>query len=298
MSEIITPERGKWGKLYSPIYGGGSWLAEFSLVTGQSPFAFGADAFVLQYLLAGRLQTSLSKRASDSGFVSSVIYPVSGHFINAKNFYEGLGFNFYNTNDISKHRWTLDDNILFDKTAEVIKGNERNLIFMVTMENHGPHDLLDPFSDYFRRLQIQSGKLVSFKKYLNRHYIDYENYIVSYGDHQPAFTRSYLKDKLDRHTTFWSIDCIGNCKRFAQMEFPGKNFGLEFLATVVTSRLDAMPEDGVARAHKLVMSNGCMSLQFACSREWRNTFNWIYAKFIDLPKFQHGMTEGSTIPPS
>lgn len=284
-SQIITPDNGKHGSLYTPIYGGGSWLSEFSLVTGQSPFSFGPHAFTLQFKLANRLRSSLGIRAQNAGFVASIVYPVGGHFLNAQNFYEGLGFDFYAARNPARPNWiwVLDDDILFQQTAKAIHGNDRNLVFMVTMTNHAPHNHLDPFGDYYKRLQKQDRKLAKFKAQLNRNYADYENYIVSYGDHQPSFTSTLLNKKLDLHKTFWSIDCVGLCDRFKDMRWPKETMGLEFLPGFVTEQLGVIPADDIVTAQKYIWGRGCRSLQFECSQKARNTFNWIYSRFIDLP---------------
>ncbi|NNE23059.1 MAG: sulfatase-like hydrolase/transferase [Rhizobiales bacterium] len=284
-SQILAPEHGFNGSLYTPIYGGGSWLSEFSLVTGQTPFAFGAHAFTLQYLLEGKLKSSLAIRASRAGFTSSVIYPVGGHFINAGNFYESLGFNFHTALE-SEWGWVIDDRILFDKTAKAIKGNDRNLVFIVTMANHGPHSVTDPFEDYYQRLKVQDAKLSSFKTHLVEEYSDFENYIVSYGDHQPAFTQFLFDKKLDLHKTFWSIDCVGQCDRFSAMTFPAESMGLEFLPSFVSEQVGIIPADGVVTAHQFVWRKGCRSLQFDCSTKARNTVNWAQSQFIDIPDVQ------------
>ena len=59
-SEILRPEKGLSGPLLVPAYAGGTWLTEFALMTGQTPLAFGANAYNLNTVLEGRLRSGVT----------------------------------------------------------------------------------------------------------------------------------------------------------------------------------------------------------------------------------------------
>ncbi|MDX1401030.1 MAG: hypothetical protein R3245_03830 [Kiloniellales bacterium] len=277
-SELLRPETGKSGPLLVPVYGGGTWLTEFALLMGQSPHAYGANAFNLNNLLEGRLKSSVLDGLREARFALNVIYPVGGYFLNARGFYEGLGMDFHEPNEEGFSTQDIfRDDLLFHRALKLLDPEGSNLQIIVTMQNHGPHNLSDPFKDYWRRLKKQETEASLFKDTIAEAFHEYENYFLSFGDHHPLFTQSLGLSKEARHTTFWSLDCRGTCQAFNHMSFPEEPIGVEFLLGSFLNQAD-LPRGRIEAAHRELLARDCLSLDFQCRELDRHALNWVFSR--------------------
>ena len=282
-SEILRPKKGLSGPLFVPVYGGGTWATEFALMTGQTPLAFGANAYNLNSVLEGKLRGGVTDGWVHAGHALNVIYPFSGNFVNAQSFYQGLGVNFSGPPNVKRPDQVANavrkDHALFDRARRSLDPARSNFQLIVTMLNHGPHSVMDPFRDYVGRLRQQEKDLSAFKNIVENAYGDRENYFVAFGDHQPYFTRRYALGKEKKHTTFWSLDCVGRCDRMRGVTMPKTAFGVEFLLNLLFQQLDLLTGP-IFPAHRELISRGCTSLDFHCAPRDVNAFNWFFGQVV------------------
>jgi phosphoglycerol transferase MdoB-like AlkP superfamily enzyme len=82
---------GKLNTLRVETYGGGSWLTEFSLLTGLSTYSFGGMRQFLQQVMAGKVGDTLPQALARCGYRNVLFYPMLRHFLSSAKFFEAVG---------------------------------------------------------------------------------------------------------------------------------------------------------------------------------------------------------------
>jgi len=205
--------RTEQGPLLVHTTGGGTWLAEFAVISGFDWRSFGRGGGYAPVSLAPRLQLSLPKRMRELGYRTVAIYPTDGNFLSARLAYSQYGFDeFYDTHDLGLPDDWLEttDAMVFDKALERVgHSNDTRPVFAfaLTIRNHGPHGqqlekiptpflaaremLSQPMADYLARLHESSQDYRRFADaWLNA---ERPRVVAWFGDHQPeaawAFTQ-------------------------------------------------------------------------------------------------------------
>jgi phosphoglycerol transferase MdoB-like AlkP superfamily enzyme len=201
------------GYLRTHTFGGGTWVSEFSVLSGMPQDIFGAAGMYAPFVLAPRLSDSLPLLLKRLGYKTIAIYPVGGGFLNARNAYKAYGFDkFYDVHDLGLQAWRTSDSQIFAAAKKAYDDNRKSSqpIFMMilTLEQHGPHDnkplkeLPTPFnhallpgltdaqelnlSTYVSRLQDSDrGMALLERDFLHR---TQPTVIMHFGDHQPSFS--------------------------------------------------------------------------------------------------------------
>ncbi len=204
---------GVHGPLFVHVHGGGTWLSEFSFLTGYDWRVFGEGGAYAPKNIVPHMNFSFAKHLKKLGYRTVAIYPVAGNFLNAREAYEKYGFDeFYATEElgITTHWQSTPDSVVFKKAMQVVRSSEDKrpiFLFILTIKNHGPHasdvstiDNLNPKLEKYKSI-IPSEVL----DYLNRLYETDEaisnlksewlgegNRVFAwFGDHQPKFTNEF-----------------------------------------------------------------------------------------------------------
>jgi hypothetical protein len=82
---------GQLRKLRVETFGGGSWLTEFSVLTGLSIHSFGGMRQFVQQIMAGKVKEALPQALTRCGYRNVVFYPMLRHFLASGRFFEGAG---------------------------------------------------------------------------------------------------------------------------------------------------------------------------------------------------------------
>ncbi len=200
------------GYLAVHTWGGGTWTAEFALLTGLNHLSFGDAGLYAPYNIAPRINYSLPMALKDAGYRTIAIYPMSGDFINARNAYKFYGFDAFYEGSNYGLSWESSDNDLmqvFDQIYDAEKksaGLQPLFIFMLTIRQHGPHmdplnTLPDPFKkplfptldqwlnlnlgNYLARLAGSDSAITHIEKKLLES--KQPTALLHFGDHQPSF---------------------------------------------------------------------------------------------------------------
>lgn len=207
-----TARRTQQGPLLVHTTGGGTWLAEFSIVSGLDWRSFGRGGGYAPVSLAPRLKSSLPNRLRHLGYRTVAIYPTDGNFLSARLAYSQYGFDeFYDTRDLALPDDWLEtkDSMVFAKAHERIDNGDPRPVFvlLLTIRNHGPHGqqpdkippafaplrekLSQPMADYIARLRESSRDYRQLADaWLGA---PRPRVIAWFGDHQPeaawAFTQ-------------------------------------------------------------------------------------------------------------
>lgn len=200
------------GLLRTHTFGGGTWVSEFSVMSGMPQDIFGQAGMYAPYVLAPRVHDSLPKQLRRLGYLTIAIYPAGGNFINARNAYREYGFDqFYDINDLHLKMWHTTDAQMFAAAKRVYdkvrKPGQPVFLMVLTLEQHGPHDtkplasLPAPFnkgllpalpekqqlnlSAYLSRLQSSDEGMSQLEDdFLKR---PEPTVLLHFGDHLPSF---------------------------------------------------------------------------------------------------------------
>lgn len=282
------------GYLKVHTWGGGTWTAEFALLTGQNHLSFGNAGLYAPYNLAPRINYSLPQNLKAVGYRTVALYPTSGDFINARNAYKNYGFDaFYDGSEYGLV-WESSDNDLiqvFDRIYEKekkISGDKPLFIFMLTLHQHGPHmkplnTLPEPFNhplfptldnwlnlnlgNYLSRL-AESDQAITYleKKLLIS---DQPTILLHFGDHQPSFDGAInnlekivpVTAKDSRYVTYYMLKT--NFKIPKKYDYP--ILDISFLGGLLMEIAD-VPKDKFFQANSL-MRERCQGIYFDCKQE-------------------------------
>lgn len=184
--------------------GGGTWIAEYSILHGVDPRIYGPFYHNIHLLgpisqLKGRIAPSLATVA----YNSTTISPMEKDFYNSEVFHKSLGIKkFLSCTELhickQKNR-EIVDKVIFNTIINQIKmANNPEFIFALTISQHSPHakpentinlkcqnsiksSLCDSFSEYKKRedqLQLNIDQFINELNQLNK-----DSIVVFFGDH-------------------------------------------------------------------------------------------------------------------
>jgi hypothetical protein len=217
------------GPLKVHTFGGGTWLSEFSLVTQMRPQEFGDGGWYVFHQLPGRIKRSLFTQLKELGYRTIVIYPVPGFFLNARQFYKSIGVDeFEDPPSLGLGQgwdWKTPDAKFYEAALRKVDETPSQpvAVFLLTIYQHGPHDLERPFADYLSRFKASDTAYGNFLTALKAR--KKRAGVVAFGDHQPEFTKYLFPDEAARQLTHYEIRCIN----FKCVGEPKKRIGDEQL---------------------------------------------------------------------
>jgi phosphoglycerol transferase MdoB-like AlkP superfamily enzyme len=204
---------GSFNKLRVETFGGGSWLTEFSLLTGLSAQSFGSMRQYLQHVMAGGIHDTLPQALARCGYRNVMFYPMLRHFLGSGRFFEAVGIReiFDAKAQQAKLANERDRFYYTNALAEIGRHLETSaqplFLYIQTMAAHGPYDYTyspdvvvpgggpgtaPTISEYLRRLGMARMDYAYLRSELLRRFPRQAFLIVHYGDHQPTATRSLL----------------------------------------------------------------------------------------------------------
>lgn len=215
------------GYMYSPEYGGNTANVEFEVQTGLSNYWAGTIPYVTNITKTSGL-TSVASIAKNLGYETTAIHSYDGSMYKRNLVYPLLGYDTFIDRGEMKNRdkepgpeetMNLNDWAIFKETLDVLaEGPERQMINVVTMQNHSPYWLAQypkwefPIKngdggdgDYSRNNNYQS--LHEADKYIAEFLGELEKsdertVVLWFGDHAAGIFEKYVEseDKNDRDT--------------------------------------------------------------------------------------------------
>jgi hypothetical protein len=271
-------------KLRVETFGGGSWLTEFSVLTGLSTYSFGGMRQFVQQIMAGKVKDTLPQALARCGYRNVVFYPMLRQFLSAGRFFEGVGLHeIYDAKDQGATLPNERDRFYYaNLLAEIgrhLKGSKQPLFaYLETMATHGAYDYAympeldvpggnpgtDPeMHEYLRRLAMARMDYAHLRAELSRRFPDQQFLIVHYGDHQPTATWSLLglqegttiekviQSKNDIPlTTYYAIDAV----RYHPPALPAiNNLDVPFLGTIILEAARLTLSDSFRARRRLML---------------------------------------------
>lgn len=218
------------GYMYSPEYGGNTANVEFEVQTGLSNYWAGTIPYVTAVTKTNGV-TSVASIAKNLGYETTAIHSYDGSMYKRNLVYPLLGYNTFITQTEMKHRdkepgpqdeayLYLNNHAIFSEVLDVLAdGSERQMVNVVTMQNHNPYWLAEypkwqfhmtgdtggGGGDYSRNNNYQSlheadKYLAEFLDELDKS--DERTVVLWFGDHAAGLFEKYIEstDKNDRDT--------------------------------------------------------------------------------------------------
>jgi hypothetical protein len=231
---------GKQRDLLVEVVGGGSWYAEFNVLTGLSTRSFGRFDFFVTRIAAGRIKRGLPSALRRCGYRTFSLYPYRGAFLSAKSFHTTAGVQGFYDMDAMQAREFEPDRFYYDAARRLI-ARERAagpvFAYVYLSALHGPYDTpwmpeLTPewqapgndaaVDEYLRRQTLGMRHYREFLEALKRDFPGEPFLVVRYGDHQPYLAQKIIEpglsdDELARrvgaydpryYTTYYAIDTV------------------------------------------------------------------------------------------
>lgn len=291
---------GRIHKLRVETFGGGTWLSDFSALTGLSTNMFGSMRNFALQLTAGRLRHTLPQYLKACGYETTLIYPSLAEFAGSARFYRAIGFD--RVIDRQAHKAPDErqrDAFYYDQVRKVFDNARRQqnarpqFIVVSTMSNHSPWNFrfapeaVAPgdnmrwtgnaeFDEYLWRLVLARRDRDAFRADLARRYPGKPFLFVGYGDHQPALARLPLENAQDladkgsawqldptsrAFDTYYSIEGLSFTPRIAMPDAPIVE--IPHLATLTVAAA-GLPLDGVYQRRWWLMET-CKGLYTSCA---------------------------------
>jgi hypothetical protein len=208
---LFAPNADETGPLFVHTFAGATWRTEFSVATQMRPQEFGGDGLYVFYQLDGRIKRSIFTALKALGYRTMVFYPVAGSFINARNFYTSIGVDeFYDPESLGLNKswnWRIPDVVFYNAMLKKIGTDGPPVVaMMLTINQHGPHDIPDPITDYVARFAQSDAAYGVFLDALAKR--GRKAGVATFGDHQPEFTARFLDDDYKRYFTAYDIRCV------------------------------------------------------------------------------------------
>ena len=194
------------GEIIVPVLGGGTIQSEFEILTGINIKNLYTKMPYLNLLNNTQVE-SIPYILKNYGYSTTAIHNYFSTFYNRTKAYENIGFETFipieamTSREISQNFW-YKDNILINEIITKIKNTpEKDFIFGVTVESHGPYNTLINGDIVVESNSLSEKDLIELQNYANiiKHVDDFiinlinelnntnEEYIlILYGDHLPS----------------------------------------------------------------------------------------------------------------
>lgn len=194
------------GEIIVPVLGGGTIQSEFEILTGINIKNLYTKMPYLNLLNNTQVE-SIPYILKNYGYATTAIHNYFSTFYNRTKAYENIGFETFipieamTSREISQNFW-YKDNILINEIITKIKNTpEKDFIFGVTVESHGPYNTLINGDIVVESNSLSEKDLIELQNYANiiKHVDDFilnlinelnntnEEYIlILYGDHLPS----------------------------------------------------------------------------------------------------------------
>ncbi|MEK7702983.1 MAG: LTA synthase family protein [Nitrospirota bacterium] len=158
-------------------FGGGTWLSEFSLISGLVSRDFGTMAMSVYYTVTPHLKTSLVKNLKENGYHAVILTPSNKSAYNAKSAYRDFGFDeVLQPQDLGyqasprRNLWEIESATLLEYAKKIItrRTNKPLFLFMLTLKEHGPYSKGHPVLYNLDRAGMESGKTRQMSDYISR----------------------------------------------------------------------------------------------------------------------------------
>lgn len=204
-------------------FGAGTWMTNFSVLTGLSTADFGWQAPYVNAVMEGRVRHSLPRLMADCGYRTIALMTLKYRSVNEGPFLKSLGFEtVYDADAMKLGSFGTQDSDYFNFVKTLVADHRKTdgrplFISMQTMFTHGPFTTrlpaaegvsasplsLDPeLDEYARRVVVSRRDLAAFLDERRADPGPRGAIVAEFGDHQATATKRFVDpDNLGRETT-------------------------------------------------------------------------------------------------
>ncbi|RFZ89247.1 sulfatase [Shinella sp. WSJ-2] len=235
--------------LFVETFGGGTWMTNFSVLTGLSTADFGWLGPYVNHLLVDKVKGSLPDILGHCGYRTAVFMPMQYNSINEGPFLKSLGFQeIYDADQMGLPVMGIRDTRYFEKAEHMIaqhrKTDKRPLFVLVqTMFTHSPYETtLEPrvagehvyandagANEYLRRVTASRNDLVAYRDTIKENPGPRGSVFLEFGDHQSIATKPHILERATGdnpfttfrspvYETFYSIHGFGTPIDYRKLE--------------------------------------------------------------------------------
>jgi phosphoglycerol transferase MdoB-like AlkP superfamily enzyme len=213
MAAAFQSQDGHVYPLQVETFGGGTWVTNFSVMTGLSGADFGWQSPYVTQILEGRVKASLPDLLARCGYRTVAVIPMQASFVNEGPFLRSIGFQEIVDFDAMKpESHFVRDRFYFDAVERIVREHRARdgrplFIAMQTLFPHGPYDMsLVPedtlpekafaadaqANEYLRRVALAKRDFLDFRAKRQQTPGPNGTVVVDFGDHQAVATKGYL----------------------------------------------------------------------------------------------------------
>lgn len=173
------------------VIGGMTHLSEFAVLTGVPHDALTGENTFPQVPLEGTVRHSLPQTFKDCGYGTTTLYPTPRAFRNSARWYQSLGFEaILSGDDTGVPNWSVRDAHFFSHALKHLQSapvDQPQLVYVLTIAQHGPHGGGDLRAEYLRRLNHSSEDWATLERGLQeRALLTGRPWVLAwFGDHRP-----------------------------------------------------------------------------------------------------------------
>ncbi|AYA41608.1 sulfatase-like hydrolase/transferase [Xenorhabdus nematophila] len=240
-------------------FGGGTWLSEFSVLTGLNTDDFGARKNAVFYFVVDHLQNSLFHTMKENGYYTVVLTPFNKSAYHAGHAYKTLGVDriiqpqeLGYPASMDENLWTIStqDMLSYVKTILAKETDKPVFIFSLTMYEHGPYEeshhddygltgkidrsaTVGKFSHYMEKITASDSAIKDFSEFVAKR--DKPTVFLSFGDHQPSIHVAHYNSLLPDPAHITQFTLRDNLKQGASIT-TGKLTDISFLGGMILER--------------------------------------------------------------
>lgn len=213
ITESMRSSDGRLRPLYVEVFGGGTWVTNFSVLTGLSSVDFGWQSSYVSELMEGRISGALPEVLARCGYRTITVMPMDYNFVNEGPFLKSIGMQeVYDAADIGVEPLPHFDRTYFEFAEKLIREHRekdgRPLFLAVqTMFPHTPYEKNEAwerelpdtrFSDdekaneYIRRVALARRDMQAFVAARKADPGAQGSLVVEFGDHHSEAVRDFV----------------------------------------------------------------------------------------------------------
>ncbi|MGG4609147.1 LTA synthase family protein [Providencia sp. Me31A] len=240
-------------------FGGGTWLSEFSALTGLNSDDFGAQKSGVFYFIVDNLKNSLFKEMKANGYYTVVLTPFNKGAYHSGHAYETLGVDRIIQPQELGYPGKLQDNLWTISTEDMLKYVKEILaketdkpvfIFSLTMYEHGPYkeshsddygikekikhkDAAGEFSHYMEKIVASDASIRNFAEFIEKR--GRPLMFLYFGDHQPGISLNQYNSELSSPAYLTQFTLRDNLKSGTDIK-TGALTDISFLGGILLER--------------------------------------------------------------
>ncbi|WP_290895458.1 sulfatase-like hydrolase/transferase, partial [Hoeflea sp.] len=246
---------GKRRALQVETFGGGTWITNFSLMTGLSSLDFGWRAPYLTTAMEGKIHRSLATELARCGYRTAVLMPMEHGFVNEGPFLESIGIDeVLDYNRIGASKYAHRDRFYFEAALDFISEHRRTdgrplFLQVQTMFAHSPYSDkraeagsekfgssgISELDEYVRRVAQSQGDFDWFLDQVRAEEKSHPSLVLEFGDHQSFATRDLIEHlypdfainnlSSSAYRTYFTVHGIGTTVDMRPFDFPSLDIG-------------------------------------------------------------------------